>query len=394
MNINEYTFYNYPKQYTLQDYRDAIKKIVELHKHIEEITALYRFGTISALGISDIDFFVVTKNNLKDFKYKFPTKKLNSKESYIIMHSAGAVLSEQILPQLQYLTPLFELECIYIKDENNHLKQKIRKITKEEASMFLSDVLFMQYPYVFIKILSVNKINVRDALNSLFSLRYSIDLFGILNIKKTKWSQYVKQITTLRKEWFNIKKEEGEKHLLLLLNVAVSISMEIIEEFDRYYRKKYSSFISKNIKKNIHFITRNHLVLFKDIYDKDGALKEMFSFYNQNKLFLSILPLSIAEQLIEYSSSKTSWGDYIAVHLDKKTVKMQTHNYLSEAKMNRCIAMSQLLEYSLKVRYRTGAFTPFNLGYLNYVPFINKIRERLWKTWHINTLKIVSTVLS
>ncbi len=392
MSTTEYTFFNYPKQYTLQDYQDAIKKIVELHKYTEEITSLYRFGSISALGISDIDFFVVTKNNLNNFKYRFPVEKLNSKENYILMHSAGAVLSEDILPKIQHITPLFELECLYSKDGSNNEKQKIRRITQEEASMFLSDVLFMLYPHVFIKILTESKINVRNALNSLFSLRYSIDLFGILNIKKQKWSKYIEQITILRKDWFNIEAKEREKTLLLRLNQAISISMEIIEEFDTYRKKKYPPITSEDINKPTYFIARNQVVLFKDKYNKDNALKEMFSFYKKNKLFLTILPMSIAEQLIEYSFSKTAWGDYIAMHMNKKAIKMQTNNYLSEAKMNRCVAMSQLLEYSLKVGYRNGAFTPFNLGYLNYVPFINQIREELWKIWHIKRLKRVSAI--
>src|SRR3989338_7788760 len=130
---HEYTFVNYPEQRTREDYADAMKKIVDLHKGMEEVIALYRFGSIGALGISDIDFFIVVKKDAKYFKYKFNVDKLSENEKYILTHYPGAVLSEEILPFIQYIAPLLELECFYEKQESNHVKKKIRKISKEEA---------------------------------------------------------------------------------------------------------------------------------------------------------------------------------------------------------------------------------------------------------------------
>src|SRR3990167_866526 len=97
----EYKFVNYPEQRTRQDYAAALKKIVDLHKDMEEVIALYRFGSIGALGISDIDFFIVVKKDVKNFKYKFNVDKLSENEKYILTHYPGAIISEEILPSIQ-----------------------------------------------------------------------------------------------------------------------------------------------------------------------------------------------------------------------------------------------------------------------------------------------------
>ncbi len=389
MNENKtYTFTNYPIQCTKADYENAMNKIIELHKNNEEVTALYRFGTMSAVGISDIDFFIVTKGEDKHFRYRFPIEKLNEKEKYIMMHRPGAILSENILPNIQYIAPLFELECFYTKEGSNHSKNKRQAISKEEACIFLSDVLFMLYPKVFIITLAKKEIDIRHALTILYSLRYSIDLFGICGIKKQTWSKYIKDLTKLRREWFNTEKKAREDKLILLLNIAVSTCMDLLKEFDIYYRKKYNLFTTVNRKERLSFMAINHLVLFKEDYNTDDAQKEMFSFYEKNKLFLSILPISIAEQLKEYSLTKTIWGDYISAHLSwNECGKIPENKILNEIRMKRCSAMSELLQYSVRVRYRFGAFTPFNLGYLNYVPFYNQVREGLWKMCNRRTLK-------
>ncbi len=282
--VENYTFANYPEQRTRKDYAAAIKKIVELHKGMQEVIALYRFGSIGALGISDIDFFVVIKKDAKNFRYKFSVDKLSENERYILTHFPGAILSEEILPFVQYIAPFFELECFYEKHAHSHTKNKIRQISKEEACVFLSDVLFMQYPGVFIKIVEGREVNVRYALTMLYSLRYSIDMFALIGVQKKEWSDYIVQVNKLRDNWFVKDSMYNEAALISMLHNATSVSLDIISEFDKYYKKTYKSVLNENKKETVCFVARNKLVLFRKEYNKEDVYREMHAFYKKNNV--------------------------------------------------------------------------------------------------------------
>src|SRR3989338_537523 len=338
---SEYTFVNYPEPRTREDYANAMKKIIDIHKSMKEVIALYRFGSIGALGISDIDFFIVVNRDTKNFKYKFNVDRLSENEKYILTHYPGAILSEEILPTIQYIAPLLELECFYERQERNHVKQKIRKISKEEACIFLSDVLFMQYPGVFVKILEAKQVNVRHALTMLYSLRYSIDMFGLIGVQKNAWSDHIVSVNQLRDKWFIKEKKQNQEMLISLLNNAILICMDLINEFDQYYKKTYCLILTRKNEEKGYFVARNKLVLFRQEYNKENAYRKMQAFYKKNNIFLSILPMSIAEQLKVYSLSKTTFGFYIDAHLKFDTIREgQQNERLNEIRIKRCIAMS------------------------------------------------------
>lgn len=384
--VHEYTFVNYPELRTREDYENAIIRIVDLHKDMQEVIALYRFGSISAPGISDIDYFIVTKGEDMNFRYKCPHDKLTKREKYLFQHYPSAVVPQKLLPQLHLLAPFFEIECIYQRDGYNLGVPSI-KISKEEAQMFLADVIFMAYPKVFAEFINSSEIDVQKALKIIHSLAYLIYLSRILNIRKKRWEKYVVDGSALRKQWFQEKgKEVRERKILSLLNEGLSINLEIIGCIDQVFKKRNQLQQQKSYenKRRPSFMTRNLGVIFKERYNSRDEQEQMILTSFGKKMFISVLPITIAEHLKGYAITDTLLGYYV-----RKNLKylIEENISLDAVKEERCLAVSKLLAYSLGIKYRQGAFTPFNLGYLNHQGIPNMIRDKIWVAFCMKIVK-------
>ncbi len=354
MSTIEYTFFNYPKQYTLKDYQDAIKKIVELHKNIAGIHALYRFGSLSAPGISDIDYFIVTDGN-PYFRYTCPHNKLSEKEKYFFQHYPSAIVPKQLLPTLHLLAPFFELECIY-----GNKKDNVKCIISDNlAIIFLSDILCMFYPKKIEK-KDMTRINVRKTLMNLYAVKYPIKLFNQLGITKKKWHVFIKKVEILRRQWFN--KANKEQEILILFNEMSEIILEMIQEYSVFYKKIYFP------TEDMLFRSRTLNIFFK----KEHLLHKSS---NKNTILISS---SIGHQFQEYAETKTCFGNYIKKHLEYYNTSQKT-SPLFDLRNNRCEAISQLLNYACAIHYRRGAFSPFDIRYMDHQGVANQIRDFWWQ---------------
>lgn len=387
MNLQKehnYTFYNYPRKCTREDYVYAINRIVDLHKDMKEIVGLYRFGSISAHGISDIDYFIVTEEDT-NFRYKCPHNKLSEKEKYLFQHYPCAVMPKSLLPKLHLLAPIFELECVYnrgIMEGTLHIK-----ISKEEAEMFLLDSIIMVYPRVLIEVLKNKKMDVRNALKVLYSLTHTLHLCEIIGITEKRWHQYAHSVELLRTGWFEEGKEEQNlKEVAALLDEALFILFQVVGELNLYYKQRKTISKTENNANTSYFIRRNHCVIFKENYKSKDALKQMQEFYKEKNMFVSILPATFAENLKEYSLTNTSFGNYINKYYSFIQNDKEKES-ITRLKKERCITLSALLEYSLKINYRHGAFTPFNLGYLDHQGITNKLRDTMWGLFYVAKIK-------
>lgn len=373
--VDKYTFVNYPEQRTREDYDNAIKKIVDLHKGMEEVIALFRFGSISALGISDIDYFIVTKGEDMSFRYKCPHNKLTEKEKYLFQHYPSAIVPQRLLPQLHLLAPFFEIECIYQREGYSLDVPNNINLSKEEAEIFLADVIFMAYPRVFIEVINNPKLDVQKALKIIHSLGYLIHLSYILNIKKRSWQKYVNKGKALRSQWFKEKKRKNQE-IISLLNEGLIINREIIYFLDQHFKKSGKS-MRKDIKeKHPSFITRNFGVIFQEDCNKENQKKELILKFGKENIFISILPPTIAEHLREYTLTNTLFGDYVKEKLFYHQTETVTH--YDPVKKERCVAMSELLKYTIAINYKQGAFTPFNLNFLSNHGLFRVIYNKIW----------------
>ncbi len=118
--IKEYPSYQNPFRPYLdyEFYEKCIHKIQKLFSNIDEIIAIYRFGSIKAPGNSDIDLIFVVKNNIQVYDkivYCLKTR-FTSNEKFIVFQHKPFVITEDIAKNLNYILPCEEITKIYGKD--------------------------------------------------------------------------------------------------------------------------------------------------------------------------------------------------------------------------------------------------------------------------------------
>ncbi len=153
--------------------------------------------------------------------------------------------------------------------------------------------------------------------------------------------------------------ENKEQELVILLQEMPSIIYEIIEGYAQFYKKVCAP------TRDILFKSRTCAILFKREYSSQNITKKEI-----------ILPASIGHQFQEYAESNTPFGEYIQQYLDY--YPSSEHSKLFELRKQRCEALSMLLQHTHTIKYRAGAFYPFDLRYMDHEGFPNKIRDIFW----------------
>ena len=69
--LNKYSFFNFPKKISLRDYDTARNQFVSSLRGLKSVKCIVEFGTVTAPGVSDLDFMVII-----DEKHKIPTRKI------------------------------------------------------------------------------------------------------------------------------------------------------------------------------------------------------------------------------------------------------------------------------------------------------------------------------
>lgn len=67
-------FYNHPQYIDISEYYSAKKDIINCFNKSEDVTAIFEYGSLNNIGISDLDIIVVLKNNIHEDCYKLVSK--------------------------------------------------------------------------------------------------------------------------------------------------------------------------------------------------------------------------------------------------------------------------------------------------------------------------------
>lgn len=356
MRKEEYEFYNIPRKYSSQDYKDAVNYIIRKYSKIKGLVSIYGWGGKPNYGISDLDFVFVFDMGkaapMPVFKRVFYI--LNGRFRYIARHPFFYI-DEESFSNIGYVYPDAQFRLLYGKN------LKIRKISSEEHDFsriaLLSDIIVRHYPRDFIEQAVVKSVNARDMLLRLNSLKRSIKTVEILTKEKSaKWSYMAKQVENLRINWFR-KSDYG---LLSSLNEqAINITMELAEKFSGFLAKKGIVNIISGT--NAEYSgTKNSTLFIKD-WDKETAIKGMFKLIRSSKPFHSILPIELVPQQIEYSKTNGSVGNYIKDNLRHNLkYKLKHHDIIRK----RSIIFNRQAELASKLKHSDFAAF-FDFGYRN-----------------------------
>ncbi|HLG24988.1 MAG TPA: hypothetical protein VI564_08720 [Candidatus Nanoarchaeia archaeon] len=306
---SEYRFFNLPRKYTDEDYETALNKITTSYSKINNVLAIYSFAGKFVPGISDMDLIFVHKKNPK----KLPLLKrgfyfLDKKTRYLARHPFFHIYEDDF-EKLNYIYPKSQYEKLFGKE------LKIRNISASEENLvrisLFNDIIIRHYPRDFLQQHIKKKINVRDTLLRLNSLKYSAKF--ITEITKTRISgieSLLKRVGGLRENWFEL---EDYEELADLHESALNITMEFIRVFDEFLLSE--ELVNIESEESINYLGQKNQSEFCKDWESNKSLKEMGALARNGKL-TSILPLSLAPQIIGYSRNKGLISSYIKKNLE------------------------------------------------------------------------------
>lgn len=351
----EYSFYNIPKKYSLQDYKETVNFIIKKYSKVKGLMSAYNWGGTFTPGISDLDIiFVFNKSKasaMPFFKRVFYI--LNDKHRYIARHPFFYIDSESF-ENIRYIYPDAEFKLLHGKNI------KIKKVSSRDAyfprTALMTDVIARHYPRDFLEQAIVKSINVRDMLLRLNSLKYSIKTMELITKEKNKeWNDKLKQIEHLRKNWFN----KNNFALLASLNEdAIRMGIDMAENFRDFLVK--NNLVNISGEKVEYNGARNKTLFIKD-WEKEKALSDMSKLIRNKQKYWSILPIEFAPQQIEYSKHNGLISSYVKNNL-KNNLKYQI-KYADIIKkrasiLNKQAELASMLKHSDFVAF-------FDFGYRN-----------------------------
>lgn len=352
----KHKFFNMPEKHDLADYEEVAAAIIKKYSKNKGLISIYNWGGPSAPGISDIDVLFVFENNVKTplpfFSRNFNF--LSSKARYLIRHPF-IFIDENSFKIVKYVYPSANFKLLYGRGIN------INKISSADNSYsniaLLNDIMIRHYPRDFIEQCMNKKINVRDTLLRLNSLKYSIKILeSITKGKNLQWNQKLKLIENLRENWFK-KMDFG---LLASLNGhAVNMGMDIINTFKAFLIKNGLVKINSGEKLAYNGI-KNKSVFIKN-WDRGKALEEMLKIAVNKKTFHSILPIELAAQLAEYSKADGKISGYIKDNIEGNiSYKIKYKEFIKK----RISILNNQAELAFKLRHSDFAAF-FDFGYRN-----------------------------
>jgi len=302
----DYSFFNLPERHDLQDYKLAINSIIKKFSETRKLLAIYNWGDPSVPGISDLDILMVFENASPLPMAKRSFYFLDAKTRYLLSHPF-IFIDKDSFQDIRYVHPNAGFELLHGKSIF------VKKLSKTDAYYsqvaLLNDICVRHYPRDFVLQSVHKKINVRDTLLRLNSLKYTALMLENFTKTKIEWSSKLKLIDGLRKNWF---KSNDFGLLAELNNEAVDISMSILEKFRGFLLD--DGVVKLKFNKNIQYNGIKNKAIFIKGWDRANALNEMSESIKNNK-FYSILPIEFAPQLIEYSKYNGLISAYIRKNL-------------------------------------------------------------------------------
>ena len=309
-----YKFFNLPKKFDLEDYKNAIDGIVKKYSDTPGLLSIYNWGNPSVPGISDIDIVLVFKANtgghLPILKRSFYF--LDGNTRYLVAHPF-MFIDEKSFEDIRYIYPDANLELLHGK------KIKIKNLSSDEkyyaGIALLNDIIIRHYPRDFIVQSISRKINARDTLLRLNSLKYTVKVLeNIKGNKNNEHNRFVSEVEKLRKNWL---KHEDFDSLILLNKEAVKISMDIIEDFKIFLTENKINKIISSGGNSLRYNGLKNKTLFIYGWNRKKSLDEMAKAAKSKKKFYSVLPIELSAQLIEYSKYDGVISKYIKNNLSK-----------------------------------------------------------------------------
>lgn len=327
---SSFFFWGEPRSLTLDDYVDVQKEVAVWAKGNEVISGVYLIGTISAPGISDLDFLIFVddrkgrKNKAKpnsmmrSCRKSFMYRLANSIRKRWRQHRWSYILSHNPiiapLDMMQDFSKIFPIFSSFSIHRTESLPSSIIPTKEEDLLWNFIDLSVGRVSRIFMSALARRRVHLRSTLCYLHSMKYTIQMSEKISGEEVApGAKFIEAITSLRKDWPFLPIDERKGNVIDLLKEAIYISFEANENVNLYLKDKYSSecdakILFKHPRLGAYFC-RN--------WDREKALEKQFSLY-QNGGSTAILPSMFSIPIVFYASRKGRFGMYIRKWLNLK----------------------------------------------------------------------------
>lgn len=281
-----------PKQVSRKVYEDAISDMVKQLSKLDAVHSVYQIGSVSHLGISDIDMLVVFHD---DAKCHIDVRKSFGANSYLFTHSLYGC-SESHWKELQDYTFFHNYRILYGKGfselSSSLHDHQIVKLQRQIAIEFLVKnyyTLSIQRKYKMVK--------ARSFLLEGKALIYDMEFLGI---HQGELWDLINRIIELRSNWFTLK--DSKKEMLDCFQPLPDLIKELlIKEFQ--HEPLFLPIIEEvALSKNVRLV--NHPVV---TLKSQGVVPLTLGFLKERKRFNALHRLNKFELMLPYE--KPTLGD-------------------------------------------------------------------------------------
>jgi len=293
---------------TLDDYKKASKEYVQQINPVKNgISEIYQVGSIGVPGISDIDYFLIFKDDKFDNFGKYSISKLSKKSKYIFSHD-GWYINEEIAKDLKYWFAFYDLKNVYGK------KMDIKSPKDINIDLLLTvQYLLTKIPVDFIAYsIRYSKLDQRIMLAMIYSLKHTVNLFRKYDTTYIKnWDTFISKYCSFRKNWFSIKNEDQKNNKLIeFIADGIIISFEIIESLRRYLRE-----LNIRSSRDSFEVKFNNRVL---KFDKRWTKEEAYNNFLDNKGFIiHYYPIEFGFYIYLWAKTNTDIGNQLYKKIKK-----------------------------------------------------------------------------
>lgn len=310
------TLINIPKRYSLSDYDKAVESFIEHYRKHQDVIAIYRFGNVSAPGISDLDFIVVLRDKLNvPFDSEYSICRFSKDLRYLYNDTQPFLMPLNIFRDFYKIFPVSNLKLLYSVGLNSfeyHEENKGREIFR---LLSLIDICIYFYPAIFLRELFSETLNVRFSLLILNSLKFALAMASeICGKENDRWKSYVASSTNLRHEWFDLDDKAKIQSLKELLEEASRVSAEMVQSLDIHIQ----AHCWKTDKNSPSSEYRIFHCSFIASYNSEDILSREKEFYENNNGWYSLLPLSFMYPAWNYARQNGPVSNHINKYLSYK----------------------------------------------------------------------------
>lgn len=333
---SDFTYTQFPLSLKNSIYSKAREWIIDFFSKIDEVVAVYEYGTVRSPGLSDLDLMVVLKDKIKDKNLysRLVFKDIPERLSILANNDSVKFIERKYFKNINRLGE-FRKKLLYGEEI------KCNDIFSDQAKLFRIALIMDFLPERVLTLLEYREnkiIPVTDTMGILKSYLYSAKIAEEITQKNIKEvDEFEKEINCARKNWFLKSYSEQTELLLCLVDKAIYSGLKIVEsmasfltengyylprdsEKDAFFffnRKKgfffYGSGTNKNARKKNYFMT-----------DKESVFLSVpiiwlshFCFYGQHKGIISsrIRDNLILKQNIETVGIETGMSEILSLRI-------------------------------------------------------------------------------